>query len=82
MDHFTSSSLLMTLFLSNTLTKKKEAFVPIDPTNVKIYSCGPTVYRDVHIGNMRAFAFASLLNSIITHILGYPVTHIMNLTDV
>jgi len=72
----------MTLFLSNTLTKKKEAFVPIDPRNVRIYSCGPTVYRDVHIGNMRAFSFASLLNSVIREILGYPVTHVMNLTDV
>ncbi|MCS6983423.1 MAG: cysteine--tRNA ligase [Candidatus Absconditabacterales bacterium] len=68
--------------MSNTLTKKKEAFVPIDPNNVKIYSCGPTVYRDVHIGNMRAFTFASLLNSVITSILGYHVTHVMNLTDV
>lgn len=58
-----------TLFLSNTLTRKKEAFVPLDPSLVKIYSCGPTVYRDVHVGNMRAFHYADILNKVIRHIL-------------
>ena len=37
----------------NTLTRKKEEFIPLDPSNVRMYSCGPTVYGYAHIGNMR-----------------------------
>lgn len=70
------------LFLSNTLTRTKEVFVPLDKKLVKIYSCGPTVYRDVHVGNMRAFHYADLLNKVIKHILWLPTKHVMNLTDV
>ncbi len=72
----------MKLKLYNTLTKKKEDFEPIDPNNVRIYSCGPTVYREPHIWNMRAFCFADLLRNTIKYILWYKVTHVMNLTDV
>ena len=43
----------MDLFFYNTLTKKKDLFKPIDSKEVKIYSCGPTVYKDATIGNMR-----------------------------
>ena len=48
------------LYLFNTLTKKIEKFIPIDD-NVKIYTCGPTVYRDAHIGNMRTYILADIL---------------------
>ena len=70
----------------NTMTHKKEDFIPrIDEGKadfVWIYSCWPTVYRNPHIGNMRAFSFADLLRNTIKNILWYPTKHIMNLTDV
>lgn len=58
----------MTIKLYNTLTRKKEDFVPIDPDLVKIYSCGPTVYGEPHVGNFRAFMLADILRSVITHV--------------
>ncbi len=66
--------------LYNTLSKKKELFTPIGKS-VGIYSCGPTVYDYAHIGNFRAFIFADILKRYIEY-LGYPVKHIMNITDV
>lgn len=78
----------MDLYLSNTLSKSKEKFVPLmsDPSNNKtsvgIYSCWPTVYGDPHIWNLRAFFIAGLLGDTIGNILGLPVTHVMNITDV
>ena len=45
----------------NTLTRQKEAFVPLEPKKVKMYTCGPTVYDYAHIGNFRAFLFEDLL---------------------
>ena len=51
----------MTLKLYNTLTRKKELFKPIKPKEVLMYSCGPTVYNYVHIGNLRAYVFVDLL---------------------
>ena len=65
----------------NTLTKKKEEFKSIIPNQVKMYSCGPTVYNHVHIGNLRAFLFADLLRRYIKY-KGYKLTHTMNITDV
>ncbi len=70
----------MSLFLYNTLTRKKEIFVPTKE-EVGIYSCGPTVYNKVHIGNWRAFVFADLLRRFLEY-KGYKVNHIMNITDV
>ena len=72
----------MTIKLYNTLTRKKEDFVPIDPDLVKIYSCGPTVYGEPHVGNFRAFMLADILRSVITHVWWYDVKHVMNITDV
>ena len=70
----------------NTLTRQKEIFQPLFDEGKKdfvgIYSCGPTVYRDPHIGNLKAVCFADMLRSTIRDILGYPVKHVMNLTDV
>ncbi|MCO6482810.1 MAG: cysteine--tRNA ligase, partial [Flavobacteriales bacterium] len=43
------------LFLTNTLTRAKERFVPLQPPHVGLYVCGPTVYSDVHLGNVRSF---------------------------
>lgn len=69
------------LRLYNSLTRKKEDFKPIDPHNVRVYSCGPTVYDYSHIGNFRAFLFADIL--IRTLILrGYTTYHVRNITDV
>ena len=65
----------------NTLTRKKEAFLPLEPDNVKMYTCGPTVYDYAHIGNFRAFLFEDLLKRWLLY-RGCKVTHVMNLTDV
>lgn len=71
------------LKLYNTLTKKKEEFIPIDniKKEVKIYSCGPTVYNYAHIGNMRAYIFMDTLRKVLKYN-GYTVNHVMNITDV
>jgi len=70
----------------NSMSHQKETFVPLmdewKKDFVGIYSCGPTVYWNPHIGNMRAFAFADLLRCTVRDILWYPTKHIMNLTDV
>jgi cysteinyl-tRNA synthetase len=67
----------------NTLTRRKEEFVPLDPAGKKVgmYTCGPTVYDHVHIGNLRAFAFNDLLRRYLEY-KGFAVTHVMNITDV
>ena len=69
------------LVLFNTLGRKLEAFRPLVPGEVRIYTCGPTVYNEVHIGNLRTFAFGDLLRRSLRY-LGYQVTQVMNLTDV
>lgn len=71
------------LKLYNTLTRKKEDFVSIDEKNknVKIYTCGPTVYSSPHIGNMRAYIFMDTLRKVLEYD-GYNVTQVMNITDV
>lgn len=67
--------------LFNTLTRQKETFKPIDEGNVRMYTCGPTVYDYAHIGNFRAFLFEDLLKRWLEY-RGFKVTHVMNLTDV
>lgn len=71
----------MTLKLHNTLTKKVEIFQPLDPAQVTIYSCGPTVYDHAHIGNLSAFITADTLRRVISAN-NYTVKHVMNFTDV
>jgi len=71
----------MTLKLHNTLSKQVEELQPLDPTQVTIYSCGPTVYDNVHIGNLSAFIAADTLRRTVSG-LGYNVKHVMNFTDV
>ena len=69
------------LTLYNSLSRQLETFQPIDPTNVGLYTCGPTVYNYQHIGNMRAFLFADTLGRVLRW-KGWPTTHIINITDV
>lgn len=71
----------MTLKLHNTLSKKVEAFQPLNPELVTIYSCGPTVYDHAHIGNLSAFIVADTLRRVVTAN-NYNVRHVMNFTDV
>ena len=71
----------MDIYFYNTLTKKKEIFRPIDSKEVKIYSCGPTVYKDATIGNMRTNIFQDILRRVLKYN-GYTLKHAMNITDV
>jgi cysteinyl-tRNA synthetase len=68
-------------FLYNTLTKKKEEFIPIDKNNVRIYTCGPTLSNLVNIGQCRRFIFSDLLRRYM-EFKGFNVTHLMNVTDI
>ena len=69
------------LVLHNSLSNQKEEFIPIDKNHVKFYSCGPTVYNRIHIGNARAFIAADLLSKTLKGI--YPkVTYVSNITDI
>lgn len=67
--------------LYNTLTRRVEDFQPIDDSQVRLYSCGPTVYDSAHIGNLSAYIFADTLRRALT-LQGYDVTQVMNYTDV
>ena len=71
----------MDIYFYNTLTKKKELFKTIEPGMVKIYSCGPTVYKDATIGNMRTNLFQDTLRRVLKYN-GYELKHVMNITDV
>jgi cysteinyl-tRNA synthetase len=68
------------LFVYNTLTRKKEEFIPLNPGHVGMYVCGPTVYSDVHIGNCRTFICFDLIFRYLLH-LGYKVRYVRNITD-
>ncbi|SCX94309.1 cysteine--tRNA ligase [Microvirga guangxiensis] len=71
------------LKLYNTLTRSKDAFVPIDPTGVRMYVCGPTVYDYAHIGNARPIIVFDLLFRLLRHVYGTEsVTYVRNITDV
>ncbi len=71
----------MDIYFYNTLTKKKELFKTIEPQKVKMYSCGPTVYKDATIGNMRTNLFQDTLRRVLEYN-GYEVKQVMNITDV
>ncbi len=71
----------MALRFYNSLTRKKEIFKPIQGNKVGLYTCGPTVYDDAHIGNFRTFMFEDLLKRYLLF-RGYDVYHVMNITDV
>jgi len=71
----------MSLSLYNSLSKRKEVFVPLEPRRVRMYTCGPTVYSHPHIGNFRAFIAADILRRYLEY-LGYEVIQVVNITDV
>ena len=71
----------MELKLYNTLTHRKDEFEPMNESEVKIYTCGPTVYNYAHIGNLRAYIFMDTLRRTLKYN-GYGLKHVMNITDV
>jgi cysteinyl-tRNA synthetase len=73
----------MSLTLYNTLAREKQVFTPIDPMNVRMYVCGPTVYDFAHIGNGRPVIIFDVLFRLLRHIYGEAhVTYVRNITDV
>ena len=74
---------MTTIQLHNTKTRRKEPFAPIDPTNVRMYVCGPTVYDRAHLGNARPVVVFDVLNRLLRHVYGADaVTYVRNFTDV
>lgn len=71
----------MSMKIFNTLTRKKEDFKPLDEKEIRMYSCGPTVYYFAHIGNLRAYLFMDNLRRVLKYN-GYNLKHVMNITDV
>ena len=71
----------MDLYLFNTLGKEKQLFKSINEGQVRMYSCGPTVYYNAHIGNLRAYLFMDNLRRVLKYN-GYNLKHVMNITDV
>lgn len=69
------------IYLTNSLTGKKEEVVPVNPPNVGVYTCGPTVYDYAHIGNFRTYVIADILTRLISFD-GYTLNYVMNITDV
>src|SRR5216683_8419605 len=65
----------------NTLTRRVEEIVPIESGKIRMYSCGPTVYRYIHIGNLRTVTMADWLRRALEY-RGYEVVHVKNITDV
>ena len=69
------------LRLYDTMTRKKQIFAPLEPPLARVYSCGPTVYARQHLGNLRTYVFADLLNRSL-RFFGFDVRHVINITDV
>lgn len=69
------------MYLYDTLTRSKKVFQPLDPARVTIYSCGPTVYKDIHIGNLRTFVMTDWIRRVLEYN-DYPVYLVRNITDV
>lgn len=76
-----SQSMNQELYINNSLTRKKEKFEPLNSPFVGLYVCGPTVYNDVHLGNLRTFLSFDIVYRYLTHI-GYKVRYVRNITDV
>jgi cysteinyl-tRNA synthetase len=78
-----SQELILALKLYNTLTRDKQDFTPIEPANVRLYVCGPTVYDFAHIGNARPVIVFDVLYRMLRHLYGEQhVTYVRNITDV
>jgi cysteinyl-tRNA synthetase len=79
----TRTTKMTTIRLMNSKTRKKEPFVPIDPSNVRMYVCGPTVYDRAHLGNARPVVVFDVLYRLLRHVYGPEhVTYVRNFTDV
>src|SRR5204863_2444356 len=79
----TTDGISMALRLYDTLTKERRPFVPLDPANVRMYVCGPTVYDFAHIGNARPAIVFDVLFRLLRHLYGPDhVVHARNITDV
>ena len=73
----------MDLQIHNTMSRRKERFEPIEPANVRMYVCGPTVYDYIHIGNARPIVVFDVLFRLLRHLYGEEhVTYARNITDV
>ena len=71
------------IYFYNSLTRKKEEFIPVKKDRVGLYTCGPTVYNYAHIGNLRSYVFADLLVRTLRYNYGQNfVNWVMNITDV
>ena len=70
------------LLLTNSLTRKKEIFKPINPKKISLYACGPTVYDSPHVGNARSLVVFDVLYRILKALYGSNVTYVRNITDV
>src|SRR5579875_107859 len=70
-----------TIELTNSLSGRIEPFEPLEEGRVRMYTCGPTVYKSAHIGNFRSYVFADTLRRMLEYN-GYDVKHVSNITDV
>ena len=71
----------MVIRIYNTLTRKKEELVPLEPKKIRMYVCGPTVYDYFHIGNARPFVMYDIFRRYLIY-RGFEVKYVMNLTDI
>ena len=77
----TDGNLPLPLHIHNTLTRRKERFVPFDESNVRLYACGPTVYQRIHVGNARPLVVFDVLFRLLRHL--HPtITYVRNITDI
>src|SRR5271166_903876 len=82
-DHSAKRAMGMELKLYDTLTRQKRRFEPIDPSRVRLYVCGPTVYDFAHIGNARPVIVFDVLFRLLRHLYGADhVVYVRNITDV
>ena len=72
----------MQIRLYNSLSRKVQNFSPLNEQEVRMYSCGPTVYNHAHIGNLRAFLFADLMQRVMKNVGEYDVKWVMNVTNI
>ena len=73
---------MSSLQLTNSLSRKKEVFKPINPKKVSLYACGPTVYDNPHVGNARSLVVFDVLFRVLKVIYGPNVNYVRNITDV
>ena len=81
LPYTTRKGFYLKIYFYNTLTRTKEEFKPLDGNTVRIYTCGPTVYKDATIGNMKSYIFMDTLRRVLKYN-GYELKHAMNITDV